>query len=125
MPKLGKRAAKEESNGPRPKAVSLNERKQALVRETIWEAAIDLFAQKGFDETTVDDIAIAAGTSRPSVFRYFESKSDFIALPIISYGTFLIDAIQSCPITYSPANILRHTLLAVPKTELQTPGRRR
>ncbi len=99
----------------------MNQRKQALVRETIWEAAIDLFAQKGFDETTVDDIAIAAGTSRPSVFRYFKSKSDFIALPIVSYGTFLIDALQSCPLTDSPANILRHTLLAVAKNSAANP----
>ena len=108
--------------GLRPKAVSLNERKQALVRETIWEAAIDLFAQKGFDETTVDDIAIAAGTSRPSVFRYFKSKSDFIALPIISYGTFLIDAIQSCPINiFAGGEYFRHTLLAVAKNSAANP----
>jgi AcrR family transcriptional regulator len=101
--------------------VSLNERKQALVRDTIWEAAIDLFAEKGFDETTVDDIAVAAGTSRRSVFRYFESKSDFMALPIVSYGTFLMDAIQECPPTCSPAEILRHTLVAVAKHSAANP----
>jgi AcrR family transcriptional regulator len=99
----------------------LNERKQALVRDTIWEAAIDLFAEKGFDETTVEDIAAAAGTSRRSFFRYFESKSDLMAQPIVSYGTSLADAIRDCPATYSPSQVLRHTLLSVAKASAANP----
>jgi len=43
--------------------LSLHERKQQVVREAIWDTATDLFAEKGFHETTVDDIAIAAGVS--------------------------------------------------------------
>jgi len=101
--------------------VSLNERKQALVRDTIWEAAIDLFAEKGFNETTIDDIAASAGTSRRSVFRYFESKSDFMAQPIVSFGNSLIDLIRNCPASYSPAEILRRTLLTVAKNAASTP----
>lgn len=104
-----------------PAVVSLNERKQALVRDTIWEAAIDLFAEKGFDETTIDDIAAAAGTSRRSVFRYFESKSDFMAQAIVAYGSSLTDAIRSCPSSYSPAEVLRHTLLEVARTSASNP----
>lgn len=92
---------------------SLQERKQALIRDTIWAAAIDLFAEKGFDETTVDDIAEAAGTSRRSFFRYFESKSDLMAHGIVSYGNSLTDAIQNCPPTYSATELLRHTMLTV------------
>lgn len=105
--------------------VSLNERKQALVRDTIWEAAVDLFVEKGFDETTVEDITAAAGTSRRSFFRYFESKSDLMAQPIVSYGTSLTDAIRSCPVSYSPARVLRHTLLTVAKHSAATPRSRK
>src|SRR5581483_800672 len=119
-PEGRKRAGQQSSQSPAG-IVSLNERKQALVRDTIWQAAIDLFAEKGFDETTMDEIAEAAGTSRRSVFRYFASKSDFMAQPIVSYGTFLVDAIQSCPPTYSPARILRHTILAVARNSAAEP----
>src|SRR5438034_1129540 len=59
-------------------------RKQQLVRDVIWDAAIDLFTEKGFDETTVDDIAQTAGVSRRSFFRYFSSKSDLLALGILN-----------------------------------------
>jgi len=115
------RSQDREPKRPAATVISLNERKQALVRDTIWEAAIDLFAQKGFDETTVDDIAAAAGTSRRSFFRYFESKSDLMAQPIVSYGTALSDAIRGCPATYSPSEVLRHTLLTVAKASAANP----
>ncbi len=104
---------------------SLQERKQALVRDTIWEAAINLFAEKGFDETTVDDIAEAAGTSRRSFFRYFESKSDLMAQPIVSYGTSLTDAIRNCPPTYSPTEVFKHTVLTVAKESASHPRTRK
>jgi AcrR family transcriptional regulator len=103
----------------------LQQRKQALVRDTIWEAAIDLFAEKGFDETTVDDIAEAAGTSRRSFFRYFESKSDLMAHGIVSYGSSLTDAIRKCPLAHSAPELLRHTVLTVARESASHPRTRK
>src|SRR4051812_35074941 len=93
---------------PETGKIRLQARKQELVRDAIWVAAIDLFAEKGFEETTVDDIAEAAGTSRRTFFRYFESKRDLIAQPIVSYGASLTTAIESCPAAPSAAKLFRH-----------------
>jgi len=51
-------------------------------RSTTWDhlsnVAIDLFAERGFDDVSVDDVARAAGIARRTLFRYFPSKN---ALP--------------------------------------------
>ena len=47
-------------------------------RGAVTRAALELFAERGFDETTVDDIADALGVSRRTLFRYFASKNDMV-----------------------------------------------
>jgi AcrR family transcriptional regulator len=42
------------------------------------ELAIGLFLERGYDATTVDDIAVAAGVSKRSFFRYFAGKDDVV-----------------------------------------------
>ena len=50
-------------------------------RERIEGAATKLFAERGFSATTVEEIARAAGVTKPIVYRHFESKQElFIAL---------------------------------------------
>ncbi|MGW2842503.1 TetR family transcriptional regulator [Streptomyces sp. NPDC001493] len=52
--------------------------KKAPMREALAEAAFELFMEKGFERTTVDDIVARAGVGRRSFFRYFPSKDDVV-----------------------------------------------
>lgn len=53
-------------------------RPRATSRAELERIGFALFARQGFDETTVDDIAGAAGIGRRTFFRYFSSKSDLV-----------------------------------------------
>ncbi|MFF5010912.1 mycofactocin system transcriptional regulator [Streptomyces phaeochromogenes] len=53
-------------------------RPRATSRADLERLGFELFARQGFDETTVDDIAGAAGIGRRTFFRYFSSKNDLV-----------------------------------------------
>jgi TetR/AcrR family transcriptional regulator, regulator of mycofactocin system len=50
-------------------------RRPTTTKSKITDAAIDLFTEAGFDETSVDDVAAAAGIARRTLFRYYPSKN--------------------------------------------------
>lgn len=60
------------------KQPGLRERTRRAVRREIAEAADALFVERGFADTTIDDIAAAVGMSQRSVFRYFASKEELV-----------------------------------------------
>lgn len=47
-------------------------------REALERAAFALFEERGFDQTSIDDIADAAGIGRRTFFRYYPSKNDLV-----------------------------------------------
>ena len=51
-------------------------RRRVTSRGELEHVAFDLFGRNGFERTTVDDIAAAAGIGRRTFFRYFRSKND-------------------------------------------------
>jgi mycofactocin system transcriptional regulator len=50
-------------------------RRPATNQDRIAAVALDLFAARGFDEVSVDDVAAAAGIARRTLFRYYPSKN--------------------------------------------------
>jgi TetR/AcrR family transcriptional regulator, regulator of mycofactocin system len=53
-------------------------RPPSTTHDEVARTALRLFASRGFEETTVDDVATALGIGRRTVFRYFASKNDMV-----------------------------------------------
>lgn len=69
------------SRGPASSARELPDRRarrSAEIRERLFRAALDLFATKGFAETTVEDITEAADVGKGTFFNYFPSKDHIL-----------------------------------------------
>lgn len=111
-----------EASAPR---TDLQARKQAVVRDAIWAAAIHLFADQGFEETTIEEIVAAAGTSRRTFFRHFDSKRDLMAQPVVNYSASLRVAIESAPNKVSPAELFRHVVMEVARGTVTDPRMRK
>jgi AcrR family transcriptional regulator len=54
------------------------QRRSAEIRERLFRAALDLFAKKGFAETTVEDITDAADVGKGTFFNYFPGKDHIL-----------------------------------------------
>ena len=72
-------------------------RKRVTSRAELEQTAFALFAERGFEQTTVDEIAAAAGIGRRTFFRYFPSKND------VPWGAFEVELdrmrvrLKACP----------------------------
>ena len=61
------------ARGERP-MIDIRQRRREFTADEIERVAIELFAVRGFDTVTVDEIAEAAGISARTFFRYFPTK---------------------------------------------------
>jgi AcrR family transcriptional regulator len=89
----------------------LRERKKQKTRWAIQEHAMRLFAQQGYDETTVEQIAAAAEVSPSTFFRYFKTKEDVVVQD--RYDDMIVEAIKVAPDGLTPVQIVRHSFQTV------------
>jgi TetR/AcrR family transcriptional regulator, cholesterol catabolism regulator len=61
-----------------PKGIPLTEAGQASRKREILAAAVQLFFEKGFTETSMREISAAAGTGKSTLYDYFKTKEDIL-----------------------------------------------
>jgi AcrR family transcriptional regulator len=73
------------------------DRTRRRVQEEVVDAALALFLEHGFEETTVDQVVAAAGISRRSFFRYFGTKEDIVFGDLAEQGPVILAALRERP----------------------------
>jgi AcrR family transcriptional regulator len=97
---------------------TLQERKQELVRAEIEAAAWELFGKKGYEDTTVAEIAVAAGLSRRTFFRYFASKEEVLTATTDEFAEAMLAAMAERPRDEPPLVAIERALVPVLESHL-------
>lgn len=71
-------------------------------RERLVKAALELFSERGYDETTVAEIAERAGLTRSTFFRYFPDKRDVLSAGQETLSRLLAQGIAAAPADATP-----------------------
>lgn len=99
----------------------LRERKKHLTRKQITDAAIELFAERGFERVPVTDVARAAGVSVATVFNYFGTKEALVFSGMEKFEELLVTTIAERPAGQSVAEAFRDFVVR-PRGLLTSPG---
>ena len=90
-------------------AGSLRERKKQRTRRTIQAQALQLFIEKGFQATTIEEIAAAADVAPRTLFRYFPSKEEIVFWS--EYRPTLAAFVSARPPDEPAVQALRHAIV--------------
>jgi AcrR family transcriptional regulator len=77
--------------------MSLRDHAREAIRDEVAKHAWTLFAAHGFEATTVDQIADAAGMSRRTFFRYFAGKDELVLERLVESGNLIAEALAQRP----------------------------
>ncbi|MEV6982871.1 TetR family transcriptional regulator [Sphaerisporangium sp. NPDC051017] len=94
-----------------PPHTGLRERKKAKTRRSIQDHAMRLFAEQGYDATTIEQIAEAAEVSPSTFFRYFPTKEDVVIQD--DYDPLIAEAYLRQPASLSPLEAVRKAVSEV------------
>jgi AcrR family transcriptional regulator len=90
----------------------LRERKKQKTRETIISVALELFAEKGYEHTTIAEIAEAAEVSPRTIFAYFPSKEDILFCDMPEAYERLARALRERPDGVTTLDVVREFLVS-------------
>ena len=87
--------------------MGLRELKKEQTRDLLAAAAVRLFIQRGYEATTIEEIAAAVGVSPRTFFRYYPSKEDVVVGLLRSGAVDLQDELSQRPSSECLADALR------------------
>lgn len=86
----------------------MREQRKARTRRAIQEHALRLFLDQGYEQTTVEQVAAAAGVSHMTFFRYFPTKEAVVEDD--DYDPLIADLVRARPTGETPLEALRTAL---------------
>lgn len=98
-------------------AVQLRARRSEMVTAELERVALRLFAERGFNAVTVEEIAAEARISARTFYRYFPAKEDVLQVQIDRRSRALRDALAARPAGEPPLRSLRLALEEVVSAE--------
>jgi AcrR family transcriptional regulator len=103
-----------ESATTSPAKLGWRERKKLQTRDNIARVALELFAERGYDETTLAEIAEAAEVSPRTIFSYFESKEEILFCDAPAKLEQMKEKLAQRPEGSTTVDALRDLLAAMP-----------
>ncbi|MEO7122024.1 MAG: TetR/AcrR family transcriptional regulator [Lacisediminihabitans sp.] len=88
-------------------------RPRSSSRNTLEDAALELFLEQGYSSTTIEHITRRAGVSRNTFFNYFEAKSDLLWLEVDAGIDRMAEELDAVPLDVSPIATLRDVMVRV------------
>lgn len=93
------------------KGAGVREHKRQETLKRITQESLRLFGKQGYEATTLDAIAAAAGISRRTFFHYFKSKDDILLSLHTGLGEQIIGALQQRELGQKPFPAIREAAL--------------
>ncbi|MFF9038254.1 TetR family transcriptional regulator [Streptomyces sp. NPDC014892] len=105
------------------KPAPIREQTRTVVRSLLARTAIELFGAKGFDNTTLDEVAAAAGVSRRTLFNYFRNKEDLALSGLDEQGELIAARLAERPADEDAWTALRAAFQVLEEIDIPAEGR--
>jgi AcrR family transcriptional regulator len=100
----------------------LRELKKERTKEALESAALRLFRERGYAETSVAEIAAEAEVSRRTFFRYFRSKEGVVFANADENGRRLQEALEREPLESDPLSAFGNVVVRLTRSEIEDRG---